>query len=86
MRYLQKPAASDFSCYIRPKQAKAANDAIAAAQSIKKAWTDPNSLTNGRGALMKTAASDKGIAPHQTPHLYPHLPADIGSQERVEQF
>ena len=61
-------------------KAKAANDAIAAAQSRKKAWTDPNSLTNGRGALMKTAASDKGIAPHQTPHLYPHLPADIGSQ------
>jgi len=61
-------------------KAKAANDAIAAAQSIKTAWTDPNSLTNGRGQLMKTAATDKGIAPHQTPHLYPHLPADIGAQ------
>ena len=32
---------------------------------------------------MKTAASDKGIAPHQTPHLYPLLPADIGSQVRM---
>ena len=59
---------------------KAANDAIAAAQSIKKSWEDPNQLTNGKAGLMKQSASDKGIAPHMTPHLYPSLPADIGSR------
>lgn len=59
---------------------KAANDAIAAAQSIKKSWEDPNQLTNGKAELMKQSATDQGIAPHMTPHLYPSLPADIGSR------
>ena len=59
---------------------KAANDAIAAAQSIKKSWEDPNRLTNGKAGLMKQTATDQGIAPHMTPHLYPLLPADIGTR------
>ena len=29
---------------------------------------------------MKQSATDQGIAPHMTPHLYPSLPADIGSR------
>ena len=62
------------------EKVKAANDAIAAAQSIKKSWEDPNQLTNGKAGLMKQSATDQGIAPHMTPHLYPSLPADIGSR------
>ena len=62
------------------QKVKAANDAIAAAQSIKKSWEDPNQLTNGKAGLMKQSATDQGIAPHMTPHLYPSLPADIGSR------
>ena len=61
------------------QKAKAANNAIAAAQSIKKSWTDPNQLVNGAANVLKQTANEKGIAPHMTPHLYPSLPADIGT-------
>ena len=33
-------------------KAKAANNAIAAAQSIKKSWEDPNQLTNGNNVTL----------------------------------
>ena len=41
-------------------KAKAANDAIAAAQSIKKSWTDPNQLVDGAASLLKMTANEKG--------------------------
>lgn len=62
------------------QKAKAANDAIAAAQSIKKSWTDPNTLIDGAANVLKQTANEKGMAPHLTPHLYPSIPADIGSR------